>query len=43
VAWGLALERLASLLFDVSDIRQLVGHEVDLGFIRNYKYSEIKF
>lgn len=43
VAWGLALERLASFLFESSDIRQLLGNEVDLGFIRGYPYRELKF
>jgi len=42
VAWGLALERLASLLYETTSIRDLLGHECDLEFIRKYPYKEIK-
>jgi len=42
VAWGLALERLASLLYGTTSIRDLLGHECDLEFIKGYPYREIK-
>jgi phenylalanyl-tRNA synthetase alpha chain len=41
VAWGLALERLAAIIFDKENIRDLIGHTVDLGFIRTYPYREL--
>lgn len=36
MAWGLALERLAMLVYNIEDIRSLVGPMVDVNWIRNY-------
>jgi phenylalanyl-tRNA synthetase alpha chain len=36
IAWGLALERLAMLIYNIDDIRQMVGPMVDINWIRNY-------
>jgi phenylalanyl-tRNA synthetase alpha chain len=36
IAWGLALERLAMLVYDLEDIRSVVGPAVDIDWIRNY-------
>lgn len=33
IAWGLGLERPTMIKYGISNIRQLVGHKVDLGFI----------
>jgi len=35
IAWGLGLERLIMVLLGLKKIRDLVGHEVDLEFIRS--------
>lgn len=43
IAWGLALERLAMLLWDIKDIRKLVGPSVDVSWIREYKYPRTVF
>ncbi len=37
IAWGLALERLASILFKIKDIRELYGSNSSIDFARNYK------
>ena len=37
IAWGLALERLAMLIYDIEDIREVFGDMVDLEWIRNYE------
>ncbi len=36
IAWGLALERLAMLVYNLEDIRNVVGPMVDIDWIRNY-------
>ncbi|MFX1362003.1 MAG: phenylalanine--tRNA ligase subunit alpha [Promethearchaeota archaeon] len=36
LAWGLALERLAMILFEITDIRQLLGHTVDMDWLRRF-------
>ena len=42
IAWGLALERLAGILLCTNSIRELIGHECDLEFIKKYPYKEIR-
>jgi len=37
IAWGLALERLATMIYKVSDIRQVLGHMVDLKSLKGRK------
>ncbi len=37
IAWGLALERLAMMLYEISDIRQCLGHTVDLNNLKKAK------
>ncbi len=41
IAWGLAVERLASIIYEVEDIRKLVGPMVDVDWIRSYKIPKI--
>jgi len=36
IAWGLALERLAMLVYNLEDIRSVVGPMVDIDWVRNY-------
>ncbi|MDP3741996.1 MAG: phenylalanine--tRNA ligase subunit alpha [Candidatus Micrarchaeota archaeon] len=36
IAWGLALERAAMILFEVDDIRKVVGASTDLQWIRDF-------
>ena len=36
LAWGLALERLAMILYEITDIRQLLGHTVDIDWLRRF-------
>lgn len=43
IAWGLALERLAAVLYNIKDIREILGHTCDLKFVQKYPYKEIKF
>ncbi|MEM2637119.1 MAG: phenylalanine--tRNA ligase subunit alpha, partial [Candidatus Korarchaeota archaeon] len=43
IAWGLAVERLAGLLFTIKDIRDLIGSRCDYDFIRRYPFREVKF
>lgn len=42
IAWGLALERLASIVFDIKDIRELYGSNSSIEFARGYKYKPYK-
>jgi len=42
IAWGLALERLAMLMYNLNDIRKLIGHTCDVNWLRNYKIPEFK-
>lgn len=35
IAWGLSLERPTMIKYNISNIRDLVGHKVDLHFIQN--------
>lgn len=35
IAWGLSLERPAMIRYGLNNIRELVGHKVDVNFIRN--------
>jgi phenylalanyl-tRNA synthetase alpha chain len=35
IAWGLSLERPAMIKYDLSNIRELVGHKVNLEFAKN--------
>jgi len=41
LGWGLALERLAMILYDVHDIREIFGNECKLEFINSYPYKEL--
>jgi phenylalanyl-tRNA synthetase alpha chain len=41
IAWGLAVERLASIIYEIEDIRKLVGPMVDVDWIRSYKIPKI--
>ncbi|KAM5573030.1 phenylalanine--tRNA ligase alpha subunit, cytoplasmic [Rosa sericea] len=34
IAWGLSLERPAMILYEIDNIREMFGHQVDLGFIK---------
>ncbi len=43
IAWGLALERMAMLIWDIEDIRKVLGPSVDLDWIRNYRFPELTF
>jgi phenylalanyl-tRNA synthetase alpha chain len=43
IAWGLALERLAAVLYNFKDIREILGHTCDLRFVQKYPYKEIRF
>lgn len=38
IAWGLALERLAMLLWNIEDIRKLLGHGISIDWLRYYSY-----
>ena len=42
LAWGLALERLAAIIYDIESIRDILGHTCDLEFIQKYPYKEIQ-
>lgn len=33
--WGLSLERPTMIKYGISNIRELLGHKVDLNFMRN--------
>ncbi len=35
IAWGLSLERPTMIKYGVSNIRDLVGHKVDLGMVQS--------
>ena len=41
IAWGLGVERLASLLLKQKDIRNLLGATADLKWLRNYKLPKV--
>jgi phenylalanyl-tRNA synthetase alpha chain len=41
LGWGLALERLAMILYNVNDIREILGNECKLEFIQSYQYKEL--
>jgi len=43
IAWGLALERLAMLLWNIEDIRKVLGPSVELDWIRNYGFPKVEF
>ncbi|MEX0569216.1 MAG: phenylalanine--tRNA ligase subunit alpha [Candidatus Njordarchaeota archaeon] len=43
VAWGLALERLAMLIWNIEDIRKVLGPSVDLDWVRTYKFPVLEF
>ncbi|MGQ4891155.1 MAG: phenylalanine--tRNA ligase subunit alpha [Candidatus Njordarchaeia archaeon] len=43
IAWGLAVERLASIVYEIGDIRKLVGPMVDVDWVRGYRIPVIKF
>jgi len=38
IAWGLALERLAMLIWNIEDIRKILGPTVELNWLRRYSY-----
>jgi len=35
IAWGLSLERPTMIKYGISNIRDLVGHKIDIGFVQN--------
>ncbi|MCL5433785.1 MAG: phenylalanine--tRNA ligase subunit alpha [Candidatus Marsarchaeota archaeon] len=41
LGWGLALERLAMIIYDIKDIREILGHECKIDFIQNYHYPKL--
>jgi len=43
IAWGLALERLAMLIWNIEDIRKILGPSVELDWLRNYQYPQKVF
>ena len=43
IAWGLALERMAMLIWDIEDIRKVLGPSIDLDWIRNYNFPVLEF
>ena len=43
IAWGLAVERLAAIIYGIEDIRKLVGPMVDVDWVRTYKIPKIGF
>ena len=42
IAWGLALERLAMLVYDLDDIRKLIGHTCDINWLRSYTFPRFR-
>ncbi|KAI4291977.1 phenylalanyl-tRNA synthetase alpha chain [Pancytospora philotis] len=42
IAWGLSLERPAMIKYGLNNIRELVGHKVDLNFIKNSEFIYFK-
>ncbi|MCR8470454.1 MAG: phenylalanine--tRNA ligase subunit alpha [Candidatus Korarchaeota archaeon] len=42
IAWGLALERLAMIIWNIEDIRKLLGHGVNIDWLRYYNYPAIE-
>mmetsp|Transcript_14676 Transcript_14676/g.41749 ORF Transcript_14676/g.41749 Transcript_14676/m.41749 type:complete len:513 (-) Transcript_14676:159-1697(-) len=36
IAWGLSLERPTMIKYNISNIRELVGHKLDLNFVENH-------
>ncbi|MGC8669783.1 MAG: phenylalanine--tRNA ligase subunit alpha [Candidatus Micrarchaeia archaeon] len=42
IAWGLAVERLASIIYEINDIRKLYGSNSSIDFARNYMYKVYK-
>ncbi|MGC8572164.1 MAG: phenylalanine--tRNA ligase subunit alpha [Candidatus Micrarchaeia archaeon] len=41
LGWGLALERLAMIVYDINDIREILGHECKIDFIQNHHYPKL--
>lgn len=39
IAWGIGVERIAMLLLDKGNIKEIVGDECDIDFLRNYVLS----
>lgn len=42
IAWGFGLERLALFLYEKSTLREIMGPDVDVDFIRNYPFTQHK-
>lgn len=42
IAWGLSLERPAMIKYGLNNIRDLVGHKVDINFIKNSEFIYFK-
>ena len=43
IAWGLAVERLAAIIYGIEDIRKLIGPMVDIDWMRWYRIPKIEF
>jgi len=43
IAWGLAVERLAAILYEIEDIRELIGPMTSIDWIRNYSLPVFEF
>ncbi len=41
IAWGLGLERLAAIMYEISDIRELYGSRSSIELTRSYSYKNI--
>lgn len=42
IAWGLSLERPTMIQYDVANIRDLIGHKVDVKYVRNNPITVFK-
>lgn len=40
IAWGFGLERLALFMYEKSTLREIMGPDVDVDFIRNYPFTQ---
>lgn len=43
IAWGIGIERIGMLLLDRQHIKEIVGEECDIDFLRNYPIPKRKF
>lgn len=42
IAWGLSLERPTMIKFGINNIRELLGHKVDLDLVENSPFYRLK-